>query len=344
MRDRVFLAKARFGASASLTLRCVAPAWAAMQWAWLGVFVVAATVGADRAAAAGTPSTVLLRSGATISGDVLDQRTDRVVVDLGFTVLTIPAAEVEKVIPRETAPGATGAAGAGDLFRTDGGGRARSVAENAALLGAAVVQIRTSTGLGSGFIINAEGYVVTNEHVIAGEHEITLTVFEGKDAALEKVQFNNVRIVALDPRLDLALLKIEDLGTRKLATLPVGGSDELEGGMSVFAIGSPLGLERTVSQGIISLKNRVLGGAMYIQTTTQINPGNSGGPLLNLHGEVVGVNNMKAMMVGVEGVNFAIPSSTLKEFLRNRDAFAFDPRNPNSGFRYLAPPRPVRAP
>jgi serine protease Do len=347
MRDRLSPRKTRARASASLTLRPAAPALAKMKLSCLGSLIAAMTAGAGLAVAAGTPSIIQLRSGATISGDVLDQRTDRVVVDLGYTVLTIPAAEVEKVTPQETASEAGGTARpsiSGDLFRSNGGGRARSVSENTALLGAAVVQIRTSTGLGSGFIINSEGYVVTNEHVIAGEYEITLTVFEGHDAALEKVQFNNIRIVALDPRLDLALLKIEDLGTRKLATLPIGASDELEGGMSVFAIGSPLGLERTVSQGIISLKNRVLDGAMYIQTTTQINPGNSGGPLLNLRGEVIGVNNMKAMMVGVEGVNFAIPSATLKEFLRNRDAFAFDPRNANAGFRYLSPPKPVRTP
>ena len=125
---------------------------------------------------------------------------------------------------------------------------------------------------------------------------------------------------------------------------PVSQRLAIEGGEPVFAIGSPLGLERTVSQGIISLKNRPLGGQLYIQTTAQINPGNSGGPLFNLRGEIVGVNNMKAMMVGIEGVNFAIPAATLKEFLRNRDAFAFDTRHPNAGFRYLEPPRPVHAP
>lgn len=294
----------------------------------------------------GTPSTVLLRSGASVSGDVLDRSSDRVVVDLGYTVLSIPAAEIADVVVAESGEGAADA-GADDgdrFFRVGGGGRVQSVQENAARLGAAVVQIRTPTGLGSGFVINPEGFVVTNEHVIAGEYEITVTVFENHGTGLEKVQFNHVRIVALNPQLDLALLKIEELGDHRLTAVPIGNSDELEGGTPVFAIGSPLGLERTISQGIVSLKNRVLDGALYIQTTTQINPGNSGGPLFNLRGEVVGVNNMKAMMVGIEGVNFAIPASTLKTFLRNRDAFAFDPRNPNAGFRYLKPPQPVRAP
>jgi serine protease Do len=78
---------------------------------------------------------------------------------------------------------------------------------------------------------------------------------------------------------------------------------------------------------------------LFIQTTAQINPGNSGGPLFNLRGEVVGVNDMKAMGVGVEGLGFTIPATGLKNFLRNRDAYAFDPRNPNAGYRYLEPPR-----
>ena len=115
-------------------------------------------------------------------------------------------------------------------------------------------------------------------------------------------------------------------------------------GQPVFAIGAPLGLERSVSQGIISLKNRLENGRMYIQTTTQINPGNSGGPLFNLRGEVVGVNNMKIVAAGAEGLGFAIPGAVLKAFLKNRDAFAYDPANPNAGFRYNKPPRPEATP
>ena len=100
----------------------------------------------------------------------------------------------------------------------------------------------------------------------------------------------------------------------------------------------PLGLDRTVSTGIVSLTNRLIRGRVFIQTTTEINPGNSGGPLFNLRGEVVGVNDLKLIGIGLEGLNFAIPTSALTEFLRNRNAFTFDPRNPNAGFRYNRPP------
>lgn len=294
-------------------------------------------------AAALALSAVQLKSGASIEAEVIAERADRVVVDLGFTVISVPRDEIEAV----TARAETGAAAATentDLYRAAGGLPVLSVKENVDRVGEAVVLVRTPVGLGSGFLIHPAGYVVTNEHVIAGEYNITITQFRRGAAELERVQYGKVRIVALDSRLDLALLKIEDVEAVPFPTVPLGDSASLNDGQTVFAIGSPLGLDRTVSQGIVSSRARPLDGQLYIQTTTQINPGNSGGPLFNLRGEVVGVNNMKAMDVGIEGLNFAIPAGVLKNFLRNRDAFAFDPRNPNAGYRYLEPPLPVSAP
>ncbi len=287
----------------------------------------------------GEPASVHLRSGAEVIGDLLDRNSDRVVVDLGYTILSIPAEEVLDVdLSDGSAPNESDRRDG--LYQTGGGNRPASVIDNVARLGSAVVQVSTPTGLGSGFLIHEDGYVITNAHVVAGEYSITVTVYEQQSGSLEKKPFDHVRILAFEPALDLALLKIEDADGFTFSTVPLGESDELQRGQTVFAIGSPLGLERTVSQGIVSLRYRSLGGRLYTQTTTQINPGNSGGPLFNLRGEVVGVNNMKAMMVGVEGVSFAIPSATVMAFLQNRDAFAFDERNPNSGFRYLTPPRP----
>jgi serine protease Do len=288
-------------------------------------------------------STVQLKNGASIQGDVLAEKADRIVIDLGFTVLTVPRDEIERITALD-AP-TTVEADTGDLYRVAANPSALTVKENVDRVGEAVVQVRTPTGLGSGFLIHPAGYIVTNEHVVAGEYAITVTQYRRGSTDLERVQFSKVRIVALDARLDLALLKIEDVPAGTVfPTVSLGDSNALGEGQTVFAIGSPLGLERTVSQGIVSLKNRAMRGQLYIQTTTQINPGNSGGPLFNLRGEVIGVNNMKAMIAGIEGLNFAIPSVALKNFLRNRDAFAFDPRNPNAGFRYLEPPRPVKAP
>ena len=132
------------------------------------------------------------------------------------------------------------------------------------------------------------------------------------------------------------MLKVDEKDAPRFKFVPLGSADALSVGESVFAIGSPLGLERTVTEGIISTATRVLQGDLYLQTTAQINPGNSGGPLFNLRGEVVGVTNMK-LLFG-EGLGFAIPVEVVKYFLKHRDAFAYDNENPSNGYRYLEPP------
>ncbi len=121
----------------------------------------------------------------------------------------------------------------------------------------------------------------------------------------------------------------------------LGTLDDLNAGDGVFAVGNPLGLERSVSQGIVSTRNRNIEGLIYLQTDAAINPGNSGGPLFNLRGEVVGVTSLKATRG--ESLGFAIPVTYVKDFLRNREAFSFDKNNPNTGYHYLDPPRRLRA-
>lgn len=289
------------------------------------------------------PKVIDLKSGAQLRAEIIAERPDRLVVDLGFTVVSVPREEVDRISAIAALAGeAIDTTAAGQLFRSVVNPALLPVQANVERVGGAVVLVQSPTGLGSGFIIHPDGYVVTNHHVVAGETELSVTRYVRAGGELERVRHQKIRIVATDPRVDLALLRIEDAkGVDVFPTVPVGESQGLEEGQSVFAIGSPLGLDRTVSQGIVSSRNRLVDGLLYIQTTTQINPGNSGGPLFNLRGEVVGVNNMKAMAVGVEGLNFAIPAAVLKNFLRNREAFAFDPRSPNAGFRYNTPPRPV---
>lgn len=292
------------------------------------------------ASAMGGSVTVELNQGGAVKGEVLTETAERVVLDLGFTVLTVPRDAIARIVKDAVTGESTENAVGEELYRTEPKARTQGVKELVNSIGDRVVLVRTAGGLGSGFFIHEDGYVITNDHVIAGETEISVTVFGRNGAAMDKKTWDNVRIVAANAEMDLALLKVETAEKVKFPTVPVGDSEELRQGQPVFAIGAPLGLERTVSQGIISLKNRVEDGRIYIQTTTQINPGNSGGPLFNLKGEVVGVNNMKIVAPGAEGLGFAIPSAMLKLFLRNRDAFAFDPANPNAGFRYNRPPRP----
>ena len=152
--------------------------------------------------------------------------------------------------------------------------------------------------LGSGFIIDKEGYIVTNNHVIENADEITVKLSNDKEYKAE--------IVGRDPNTDLALIKID--GADNLHPLSFGNSDNLAVGSWVVAIGSPFGLEQTVTAGIVSAKGRIIGSGPYddfIQTDASINPGNSGGPLINMNGEVVGINT--AIIASGQGIGFAIP-------------------------------------
>ena len=301
-----------------------------------GLALIAAAFGGALA----DESRVLLRNGGEIAGEILRKKADRIVIDLGFTVLSIPMDEVQSIIDAADTVIEARRGASADIFRQAPDQVELTVKENIERCGEAVVEVRTPIGLGSGFIIDPAGYVVTNDHVIAGEHKISITMFRGGDRQLEKILFNNVAIVATHPHADLALLRINDPEAPVFPTVPLGDYARIRPGQSVFAIGSPLGLERSVSEGIVSLRNRAIYGRLFVQSTTQINPGNSGGPLFNLRGEVIGVNNMKISGAGVEGLSFSVAISVLKDFLANRDAFAFDPRNPNAGFIYHAPPLP----
>lgn len=281
-----------------------------------------------------------LKNGASLQGEIVIERSESYYIDLGFEILEVPKgviASMQGIGNKAVTPEATPQ---GDsLYRVAEPGADRSIRDWVDQLGEAVALVQTPTGLGSGFVIQEDGYVVTNNHVIAGEHRISLTIFKEAERELNKVSYDNVRIVATSAELDLALLKIDSELEEPFKIVSLAAADQgLREGQAVFAIGSPLGLDRTVSEGIISVANRVIGGRLYLQTTTQINPGNSGGPLFNLRGEVVGVNNMKIAAVGAEGLGFSISTRTLKSFLDNLEAYAFDPRNPNAGFRYLNPP------
>jgi serine protease Do len=160
--------------------------------------------------------------------------------------------------------------------------------------------------LGSGFIISADGYILTNDHVVDDADEITVQLAGGK--------IYPATIKGIDQKLDLALLKIDSDET--LPTVKLGNSEQLEIGEWVMAIGNPFGLEQTVTVGIVSAKGRVIGAGPYdnfIQTDASINPGNSGGPLFNTRGEVVGINT--AIVAGGQGIGFAIPINAAKNIL-----------------------------
>ncbi len=153
-------------------------------------------------------------------------------------------------------------------------------------------------GIGSGFIISQDGFVLTNAHVVDGADEVYVNL-------TDKREFK-AKVIGIDKRADVALVKIE--GT-KLPWLPIGDSDKIKVGQWVVAIGSPFGLDNSVSAGIVSSKARDTGDLLpLIQTDVAVNPGNSGGPLLNMNGEVVGINSqIYSRSGGFMGISFAVP-------------------------------------
>ena len=167
-------------------------------------------------------------------------------------------------------------------------------------------QDQTVQGAGSGVIISKDGYILTNNHVVDGAKELSVTL-------ADKREFK-AQIVGRDPKTDLAIVKIE--AGENLPAASIGDSDRMRVGDWVLAIGNPFGLGNTVTLGIVSAKGRVIGAGPYddfIQTDASINPGNSGGPLLNMKGEVIGINT--AIVPNGQGIGFAIPVNTAKPLI-----------------------------
>ncbi|MGE5390938.1 MAG: S1C family serine protease [Deltaproteobacteria bacterium] len=165
------------------------------------------------------------------------------------------------------------------------------------------------TGIGTGFIISRDGYIITNQHVVDGADQITVKIGGNKKRL-------PARLVGQDYELDLAVLKVEG---SSYPTVPLGDSNKMRVGDFVVAIGEPYGLDNTVTTGVVSAKGRPItiqdrNYKNLIQTDAAINPGNSGGPLLNLAGQVIGINT--AVNEGAQGIGFAIPINTVKDVLQ----------------------------
>ncbi|MBF0506390.1 MAG: DegQ family serine endoprotease [Nitrospirae bacterium] len=161
--------------------------------------------------------------------------------------------------------------------------------------------------LGSGFVVDKDGYIITNNHVVEGADTIKVKFSDGREF--------KAKVIGRDRKTDLALIKISAF-FKDMPTLELGDPDQMRVGDWVLAIGNPFGLEHTVTQGIISATGRVIGAGPYdnfIQTDAPINPGNSGGPLVNLKGEVIGINT--AIVASGQGIGFAIPSNMARTII-----------------------------
>lgn len=275
---------------------------------------------------------VVLRGGSEISAPILKRTEKLVILDLGHDALSVPASEIVDILEEQPVKDAPHSAAG--LYRVAGSARLSTV-EASSRYAPAVVVVKSPSGLGSGFFVNEDGYLITNFHVIRGEKRVSVTRFVKTAGVLRRVLHREIEIVATAPFHDLAVLRVENVADT-IVPVVFSPGDDVAVGETVFAIGNPLGLERTVTEGVISQAARNFRGVLYRQIDAPVNPGNSGGPLFNDRGQVIGIINMSVPTM--EGLNFAIPAGHAKYVLDHLDAFAYDPANPETGYVYPDPP------
>lgn len=280
--------------------------------------------------------TVTLTSGAAVTAPLLRDSGESIVLDLGYDAIVVPRNRIVDVVDTDSKPG-TDATRSHDIYAV---GRMipAPIATLVKRYSDAVFMIKTPSGLGSGFMISKSGHLITNYHVVEGNTAISVTLFQRTKDGYKRRELKQVSILALHPLRDLAILQIspEELKGIRIEPVVLSEAAGVNVGDVVFAIGNPLGLERTVTQGIVSSTTRTIGHLRFIQTDAAINPGNSGGPLFNSRGEVIGV--VCAGATSFAGLAFGIPIKDLIDFLENRDAFLFDPAQPQNRVTYLQPP------
>jgi S1-C subfamily serine protease len=211
-------------------------------------------------------------------------------------------------------PSAGGGRTVQDIYREEGPGVAFIQAEGVSE--SSVFGQEEGTATGSGFVVDKDGTILTNAHVVEGADEVTVSFEEGGDSI-------DAEVKGVDPDTDLAVLKIDPGAVEDLTVMPLGDSSEVEVGDPVVAIGNPFGLQRTVTTGIVSALQRQIDApsgfsiSNVIQTDASINPGNSGGPLLDAQGRVIGINSQIATGggQGSVGIGFAVPVNTAKDLL-----------------------------
>jgi S1-C subfamily serine protease len=246
---------------------------------------------------------VLVLGAVLIATDVIDTG-DTTTVQETQTAISQPASD----------PSADGGRTVQDIYRDEGPGVAFIQAEGVSE--SSVFGQEEGTATGSGFVVDEDGTIVTNAHVVDGADEVTVSFEEGGESIDAEVR-------GVDPDTDLAVLKIDPGEVEDLTVLPLGDSSELQVGDPVVAIGNPFGLQRTLTEGIVSALQRQIDApsgfsiSNVIQTDASINPGNSGGPLLDSQGRVIGVNSQIATGggQGSVGIGFAVPVNTVRDLL-----------------------------
>jgi serine protease Do len=296
-----------------------------------------------------------LQGGGEVVGELVKQTPDQVFLDIGPSIIGIPASSVMNSMPlsemtKDSDSKAAQGMGVYDeetgsvVFRSrPGSGEILSQQQILDNVKRGVVVVSNPAGLGTGWLINSDGQLITNHHVIGNETYQTVTLFVKKGNQWQREKIDNCTVEAFSSLHDIALVQLNMDQVREkgieLHPVKIAETGALEAGDLVYAVGNPgmgrMVLEHTISEGIVSSLQRNFNDVIYLQTTAPVNPGNSGGPLVNQRGQVVGLITLKATFQ--EGVAFALPVEYIHHFLRHVKAYTVDDMNKNKGYRYHRP-------
>ena len=295
-----------------------------------------------------------LAGGGEVVGRPIKETPAEVFIDIGPSIIQIPASSVlSKLSLKELEESKTGAGLGSGVFDSETGSLVfRSRGDSGAVLSQqevlesvkrGVVLVSNPAGLGTGWMIDGKGRLVTNQHVVGDEVFQTVTIFVKNGSQWEKKKIDNCKVEAASEMLDIAVVQLDMAQVEKqgikLYPVSIASPKSLQSGDKVYAVGNPgmggMVLDHTISEGIASSTARNFNDVLYLQTTAAVNPGNSGGPLVNERGEVVGLVTLKAIFQ--EGVAFALPVDYILHFLGNSNAFAISESGSNRGFRYHRP-------
>jgi serine protease Do len=311
--------------------------------------------------ASASPSTLVLKQGGSLGGEVVKKTDAYYFLDIGFDILKVPVEQVSEVVEAKpegsdgeaaaSSEAAEGPAG-GLLLAANSGsvpylepdqnlGRGETVEQMIERARQGVVHIKTPSARGTGFVINDRGYIVSNFHVVEGERYVDVTTYYKDKGEIAKKTYRNVELVAYSPLMDISLLKIPDadLQPELLHPLPIARPGSDAQGTKCFAIGNPgmggLALDHTVSEGLVSSAERNMNDLVYIQTSAAVNPGNSGGPLVDSRGAVIGLVTYKAAFQ--DNIGFGLTVTYIRYFIEKNKAYAYPEDKLNTGVRYLSP-------